>query len=89
MPSFYENGGVMLTPEAIAMRQATAKGEEVVVTTKKDIVDDIVRLNGNLGVTTPASQIAKYNLMRKDQLEEIHAGVMAKQPTKSTVTLTE
>lgn len=70
-PSYYQSGGAMLPPEAIANRKASAKGKAMVFKTKKDLVDHVVELNSRLGRNISQVQKTRYEAMRRDQLEKI------------------
>lgn len=77
-PSYYQNGGAMLPPEAIANRRASAKGEEVVFKTNKDLINHIVDLSAQAGKNVTQAQKRRYEGMRRDQLEKLVSNLSVK-----------
>ena len=58
-----------MRPENIANRRAVARGESVVFEKKADLIEHIVELSAQKGKNISAAQKARYDGMRRDQLE--------------------
>jgi len=82
MPTFYNVGGAMLSPEQIANRTAEASGEAPVFKSKEALVARIVELVAAGGKNVSAAQRKKYMEMRRDQLEVLVSGFSKKPEAK-------
>lgn len=71
MPTFYQHGAVMLTPESIQAKQDIAAGKKVEQNTNKEIIDTIVDVKSTMGIHTTEAEKKRLESMRKDQLEEL------------------
>lgn len=71
MPSFYQFGSAMLTPEQIEANKQIARGEKVEQKKEEDIINTIVDLKSSMGINVSAAEKTRLKEMRKDQLEEM------------------
>ena len=78
MPTFYSVNGAMLSPEQIANRKAIDNGEDLVFSSKADLVKRVIDLSTTAGKNVSQAQERRYGEMRRDQLDVLISNLSKK-----------